>query len=120
MGIKTKRDSDFSLMTVTGSVSLRELTFWAKKYCSKTPSRLMLWDMTKADLALSARDIVDMSDNIKKIIESSPPKKIAYVFEKSIHFGLGRMYEAHTSTPWHHIQRMCFYDMDEALKWLHK
>lgn len=80
---------------------------------------MILWDLTKADLAgLSTDEVKGLAQRTRQISDVRKGGKTALVFDKALEYGIGRMFEAYSDIADMPFEFKAFQNIDEAREWL--
>ena len=109
---------DRLLLKVTGSVDVAEMRHVIASHRSGA-NRLtpILFDLTEATLQVSSADVASLAESTALEMRRAPLGPVALIATSDELFGLGRMYQAH-STAFGRPQVGVFRDQDAAERWL--
>jgi hypothetical protein len=114
-------ERDLTIHTASGEISADEILRKIRSYYKGNEvTRLLLWDLTSADIRkLSASDVRDFVDLTNSLTGPRAGGKTAVVVETPLAFGMGRMYElSKDATDQRGIGHKTFRDRKTALEWL--
>lgn len=112
-------EKDLTIVTVSGAITADDLQDWGIKYYEGQITSLILWDVTKADLsAIRGDELRGIAGNISPISEVRRGGKTAFVYDKSLEYGIGRMFEAYSEIANMPFEVRAFRNFDEAKQWL--
>lgn len=119
--IETKIDveKDLTINICTGKLTLKEVQDTIDSYYSKTITRLVLWDVTNADVSqLNAAELKKIVVDIRERSTVRVGGKTALLFSKDVGYGIGRMLMAFSDSEGLSIDLMVFREPSKAHEWL--
>ncbi|MBW2334819.1 MAG: hypothetical protein JRF06_06940 [Deltaproteobacteria bacterium] len=119
--IETTKDisSELTINIAKGKIMAEDLLNWVSDYYSGTVTKLILWNCIEADLSnITSEEFEKIARLVKKRSDIRKSGKTAFVFNRDVEFGLGRMYEALSKIEDIQSENKTFRDMTEAKKWL--
>lgn len=113
------RQHDLTVYTVTGASAADEFIKAIEAFFSEAPTRLVLWDFSRADISrMASDDIRAVADIVRDKAERRAGGKTALLMPTDISFGLGRMFQAFLGSDDLPYEFTAFRGMPEARKWL--
>lgn len=121
MPIQTTRNPDQNLTehVVTGAVSLDEMFEVLDEFYAREPTMLVLWDMSKAELAHVTQDMLRRLAH--RSAELGSPRRggrTAICAPEDLQYALGRMSEVFSEMERAPYRVRVFKSRPDALKWL--
>ncbi len=114
-----KTEKDLTIVTAEGAISADDLLDWGKSYYEGPITSLILWDVTKADLSgLQADKLRVIAESMSRISDARRDGKTAFVYDKPLEFGIGRMFQAYSEIEDMPFQVQSFRSFHAARKWL--
>lgn len=112
-------DNDVTTIALSGVVTIDRIISALVAFYNDAPTRLLLWDLSQADL-------VNLnSDGLKKILSTAKAHahlrkegKSAVLTSGDYAFGMGRMYAIFAELYEHPVEHMAFKTHEDAMKWL--
>ena len=116
---KYDMEKDLTTVTVEGVVKADDLLNWGDYYYKGQITTLILWDVTNADFsALQANQLHEIAENISRISEVRRGGKTAFVYDKPLEYGIGRMFQAYSEMEDMPFEVQSFQSFEEATTWL--
>ena len=110
---------DLTIVTAKGMITADDLLDWGNRYYKGPITQLILWDVTNADLsALQADQLKQIAENMSRISEARRGGKTAFVYDKPLEYGIGRMFQAYSEMEDMPFKVQSFQSFDEAREWL--
>ena len=108
-------DEDITEFVMEGTIDVDGMiTTFENEYA--TVSRLVLWDVSAADLSgLASGEMTRIANAAKQY---SAHERTAFVGESPFLFGMMRMYETHSELAGVPLAMDVFHDRDKAIDWL--
>ncbi len=119
--IETEYDRPRELTTfkVIGPMKVADFKDCLAHYYGGDVTRLILWDLTRADLsAFRNSHIKEVAQSIARISEVRRGGRTAFVYDKSFEYGIGRMFQAYSQMEEMPFEVRAFKNMVEARAWL--
>jgi hypothetical protein len=121
MPIRTTKDSarEFTEHVVSGRVTVEEVLACQTAFFEAGPTRLLLWDLSAADLTLLTAE--NMKQFVKRTVALYRVRqagRTAIVAPTSLQYGLGRMAEAFGENESIPYALQVFHKRDDAVRWL--
>ncbi len=105
--------------TATGKMTVDDFHDFLERYYVGQVTRFILWDLTRADLsAFKTADIKEVAQCIVRISEARRGGKTAFVYDQSLEFGIGRMFQAYSQMADMPFEVQAFKSLVEAKAWL--
>ena len=112
-------ENGITIRTSSGEISAAEIRSAICSYYEGEVTRLLLWDFTKADIKISAREVQDLAALTDALeIRRLGGRKTALVFSPTYAYGMGRMYDITKESENEFINNASFRDLKTALEWL--
>ena len=112
-------DTDLTLVKATGKMTAADFHSYMVQYYAGKITPLILWDLTKADLSgLTTDEIRKIAQSTREISDIRKGGKTALVFDKTLEYGMGRMFEAYSDIADMPFEFRAFRSIDDAKKWL--
>ena len=123
MRMKTKTvvhlELDLTINTISGKPTAERLINFAKNFLAGTPTKLVIWDFTTADLSDFSRDDLRRLARLpKQYVENRPQGQSALIFSRNVEYGLGRMFVAFSELEKTPSNYRSFRNMADARSWL--
>ncbi len=116
---KYETENDLTIVTAEGTISAEDLLDWGSNYYEGQITSLILWDVTKADLSnLQGDKLREIAESMSRIAEARRGGKTAFVYDKPLEFGIGRMFQAYSEMEDMPFQVQSFRSFHAARKWL--
>ncbi len=116
---KYDRAKDLTIVTAKGVITADDLLDWGNNYYEGQITSLILWDVTNADLSsLQADQLREIAENMSRISEVRKGGKTAFVYDKPLEYGIGRMFQAYSEIEDMPFEVQSFQSFDEAKAWL--
>jgi len=114
--IVVEHESGVAVATCSGVFGLEEARAGVSKlWCTEGwPGRAVVWAYLEAQFDLSADDIRELAQFVKKN-QPVPPERVAFVTRREIDFGLARMFGAYRDEPGTAFE--VFREIDDAIRW---
>ncbi len=110
---------DLTIVTAKGVITADDLLDWGNNYYEGQITSLILWDVTNADLSsLQADQLREIAENMSRISEVRKGGKTAFVYDKPLEYGIGRMFQAYSEMEDMPFEVQSFQSFDEAKAWL--
>ena len=110
---------DLTIVTAKGVITADDLLDWGNNYYEGQITSLILWDVTNADLSsLQADQLREIAENMSRISEVRKGGKTAFVYNKPLEYGIGRMFQAYSEMEDMPFEVQSFQSFDEAKAWL--
>ncbi|MDJ0669328.1 MAG: hypothetical protein QNJ61_18745 [Desulfobacterales bacterium] len=110
---------DLTIVTAKGVITADDLLDWGNNYYEGQITSLILWDVTNADLSsLQADQLREIAENMSRISEVRKGGKTAFVYDKPLEYGIGRMFQAYSEIEDMPFEVQSFQSFDEAKAWL--
>ncbi len=119
--IETRIDHarDLTTFRVVGEMQVADFHDCLEAYYAGTVTRLVLWDLTRADLsALKTGQIKAVAQDIARISEARRGGKTAFVYDMAFEYGIGRMFQAYSRLEEVPFEVQAFKGLVEARAWL--
>ncbi len=119
--ITTRRETDYVLNRVEGSVTIRELLEYAQRNVDTWVSDPVLWDLSNSTMTEDASDyeaIRATVGNVHKMAEKRRGRKTAFVAPDPLAYGMLRMAIAIVEVHEARLVASVFRDMEAAIAWL--
>ena len=95
--LKCDPPRDLTIFQVTGQMQVADFKNALADYYRGDVTRLILWDLTRADLlAFRNRHIKEVAQGIAQISEARRGGRTAFVYDESFEYGIGRMFQAYS------------------------
>ena len=112
-------DKDLTLVKATGKMTADDFHDYMVKYYAGKTTLLILWDLTKAGLSgLTTDEVRKIAQSTMKISDVRKGGKTALVFDKTLEYGMGRMFEAYSDIADMPFEFRAFKSIDDAKEWL--
>ena len=112
-------EKDLTIVTASGTITADVLRDWAVNYYKGQITSLILWDVTKADLSdIQGDQLMKIAEAIRPISEVRQGGKTAFVYDKPLEYGIGRMFQAYMEMENMPFEAQTFKSFDEAKQWL--
>lgn len=112
-------EKDLTIVIAEGLITADDLLDWGNNYYQGRVTSLILWDVTNADLStLQADQLREIAENMRQISEVRRDGKTAFVYDKPLEYGIGRMFQAYSEMEHIPFEVQSFQSFDEARKWL--
>ena len=112
-------EKDLTIVTAQGLITADDLLDWGNHYYEGQITQRILWDVTNADLsALQADQLQEIAENMSRISEVRRGGKTAFVYDKPLEYGIGRMFQAYSEMEAMPFEVQSFQSFDEAREWL--
>ena len=113
------RPKELTIFSANGILTADDFREFLASYYEGEVTPFVLWDLTRADLsALKTRHIKEIAQSIFRISEVRRGGKTAFVYDKSVEYGIGRMFQAYTQLEELSFEALSFKSIDEAKAWL--
>ena len=110
---------DLTIVSAKGVITADDLLDWGNNYYEGQITSLILWDVTNADLSsLQADQLREIAENMSRISEVRKGGKTAFVYDKPLEYGIGRMFQAYSEIEDMPFEVQSFQSFDEAKAWL--
>jgi hypothetical protein len=119
--ITTRRINDLDLMvlTGTGSITTEEVMAAMEEMYAGSPTRLVLWDLSHADItSIGFDDVKNISKLTVRYAGVREDGKTAIIAAQQVAFGIGRVYESLLDGSSEPIRVQVFWTLEEALAFL--
>ena len=112
-------DKDLTIVTAEGVITADDLLDWGNNYYEGQITSLILWDVTNADLStLQGDQLRKIAEAMSRVSEVRRGGKTAFVYDKPLEFGIGRMFQAYSEMEDMPFEVQSFQSFDEAKAWL--
>ena len=112
-------EKDLTIVTVEGVITADDLLDWGNSYYEGQITPLILWDVTNADLStLQGDQLRKIAEAMSRVSEGRRGGKTAFVYDKPLEFGIGRMFQAYSEMEAMPFEVQSFKSFDEAKAWL--
>ncbi|HSG26931.1 MAG TPA: hypothetical protein VLA34_00525 [Candidatus Krumholzibacterium sp.] len=121
MPIETRRDddSDLTIQVVTGTVLKEEMFGVVKDFYAGRPTRLVLWDLSRADFSdLTQLEVRGFASLVAELSAKRVEGRTAVVAPEDLQFGLGRMVQFYIEKREVPFSLQIFRSLPEAVHWL--
>ena len=113
------KEKDLTTVTVSGMVTADDLRDWGVRYYQGQTTALVLWDVTQADLsAVEGDQLREIAGVLKRISEVRRGGKTAFVYDKPLEYGIGRMFQSYSEMENMPFEVQAFRSFDDAMEWL--
>jgi hypothetical protein len=113
------QQQDLTIHVVTGSIRASEIIQTVQKLYAGTPTRLALWDFSRATFEyIRSDEVAKISHISRQFSQVRKDGKTAMLFSSDEGFGLGRMYDTHKELNDLSHPYMSFRSKKEAFCWL--
>ena len=117
--LKSDPDLDLTIFRVAGQMTVADFKDSLADYYDGDVTRLILWDLTRADLsAFRNRHIKEVAQGIAGISEARRGGRTAFVYDESFEYGIGRMFQAYSQMSDMPFEVRAFKGLAEARAWL--
>ena len=117
--LKCDPPRDLTIFQVTGQMQVADFKNALADYYRGDVTRLILWDLTRADLtAFRNRHIKEVAQGIARISEARRGGRTAFVYDESFEYGIGRMFQAYSQMAEMPFEVRAFKGLAEARAWL--
>ena len=119
--ISSRREQslDLTIFTGTGSVQADDVIAVMKELYSGTPTNLVLWDLTDADV--TGMEFEGVQEIARLAVEHGRSRvngKTAIITDQQVTFGIDRLYQSFMDDNIRPVQVQVFWTLDEALEFL--
>ena len=112
-------EKDLTIVTAEGVITADDLLEWGNSYYEGPITPLILWDVTNADLStLKGDQLRKIAEAMSRVSEVRRGGKTAFVYDKPLEFGIGRMFQAYSEMEDMPFEVQSFKSFDEAKAWL--
>lgn len=110
---------DLTLVKATGKLTSEDFHDWMVKYYEGEVTTFVLWDLTGVDLSgLSTDEVKEIVQHTRRISDIRQGGKTALVFDKTLEYGMGRMFETYSDIANMPFEFKAFRNLEDARKWL--
>ncbi len=110
---------DLTTFKVVGKMKPDDFKDCLRRYYAGKVTRLILWDLTEADLsAFRNSHIKEVARHIARISEARRGGRTAFVYDRSFEYGIGRMFQAYSQMEDMPFDVQAFKRIVEARAWL--
>ena len=114
-----EREKDLTVVKATGALSAKDFQNWMVAYYAGQVTGLILWDLTEADLsAVTDAEVEAIAGQTQQISAQRRGGKTAFVFDRSLEHGLGRMLAAYVRIENLPFDVLAFQNLKDAREWL--
>ena len=116
------QEKQLTVLTVDGEPSFDDFMTTLRSIYEKYPTKNLLWDFRNvtSSESLFTNDFEFFVDWTKERGEVRRGGKTAWVFSRSVNYGMGRMTLAFSEIEQLPLEIKVFYSMEEATQWLEK
>ena len=116
------QEKQLTVLTVDGEPSFDDFMTTLRSIYEKCPTKNLLWDFRNVTSSefLFTKDFEFFVDWTKECAEVRRGGKTAWVFSRSVDYGMGTMTLAFSEIEQLPLEIKVFYSMEEATQWLEK
>jgi hypothetical protein len=115
----TDKNKNLTIITATGRLTAADFMQWVQAYYAGEVTQFILWDLTKANLSEITHDEVEAHAKFfNHLAGARKGGRSAFVFDSSLEYGLGRMYQILSEIENVPIDFQTFRSIQEAREWL--